>query len=389
MPAMHQLAVRLRFPLLAFRKVWLGLAFACGWLGFGIITPIAGRGAESHRFLYVATPGIREYLEYGGHGILVFDIDHGHRFVKRIASAGLNDKGQPMNVKGICASASTGRLYVSTLKTLMCFDLVSERLLWEKAYAGGCDRMSITPDGQAIYLPSLESDHWHVVDARTGEVLAKIVPQSGAHNTIVGPDGKEAYLAGLKSPLLTIADAASHRAVRTVGPFSAAIRPFTVNGDQTLVFVNVNELLGFEVGDLKSGRMLHRVEIEGFQKGPVKRHGCPSHGIGLTPDGKELWVTDAANTRLHIYDATVMPPKAVTNIVVRDQPGWISFAIDGRYAYPSTGDVIDVATHKIVAGLTDEKGAAVQSEKLLEIDFEGSRPTRAGNQFGISRPGHQ
>jgi len=135
--------------------------------------------------------------------------------------------------------------------------------------------------------------------------------------------------------------------------------------------------------------MLHRVEIEGFQKGPVKRHGCPSHGIGLTPDGKELWVTDAANTRLHIYDATVMPPKAVTNIVVRDQPGWISFAIDGRYAYPSTGDVIDVATHKIVAGLTDEKGAAVQSEKLLEIDFEGSRPTRAGNQFGISRPGHQ
>jgi len=55
--------------------------------------------------------------------------------------------------------------------------------------------------------------------------------------------------------------------------------------------VNVNELLGFEVGDLKTGKMLHRVEIAGFEKGPVKRHGCPSHGIGLTPDEKELWVT--------------------------------------------------------------------------------------------------
>jgi len=33
------------------------------------------------RFLYVAAPGIRDYLEFGGHGVLVFDIDHGHRFV--------------------------------------------------------------------------------------------------------------------------------------------------------------------------------------------------------------------------------------------------------------------------------------------------------------------
>ncbi len=61
--------------------------------------------------------------------------------------------------------------------------------------------------------------------------------------------------------------------------------------------MNVNELLGFEVGDLASGRKLHRVEVKGFKKGPTKRHGCPSHGIGLTPDEKELWLTDAFNSR--------------------------------------------------------------------------------------------
>src|SRR5690606_14711971 len=27
------------------------------------------------RYLYVAAPGVRDYLEYGGHGLLVFDID--------------------------------------------------------------------------------------------------------------------------------------------------------------------------------------------------------------------------------------------------------------------------------------------------------------------------
>jgi hypothetical protein len=342
---------------------------------------------KAGRFLYAATPGIRNYLEYGGHGVVVFDIDHRHQFVKRIPSAGLDAKGQPLNVKGICASARTGRLYVSTLETLMCFDLVTEKLLWEKRYEGGCDRMSISPDSRVIYLPSLEKAHWHVVDAMSGEVLSKIVPESGAHNTVFGPDGKEVYLAGLKSPLLTIAETATHKAVRTAGPFSAPVRPFTVNGDQTLCFVNVNELLGFEVGDLKSGRMLHRVEVAGFKKGPVKRHGCPSHGIGLTPDGRELWLTDAANNRLHIFDATALPPKQSASIVVRDQPGWITFGLDGRYAYPSTGDVIEVATRKIVAGLKDEKGADLQSEKMIEIDFADGRPIRAGDQFGISLPG--
>ena len=66
--------------------------------------------------------------------------------------------------------------------------------------------------------------------AEDGEVIARITPKSGSHNTIVGPDGKEAYLAGLNSPSLTIADTRTHEIVGTVGPFSASIRPFTVNG---------------------------------------------------------------------------------------------------------------------------------------------------------------
>src|SRR5687768_4217263 len=323
---------------------------------------------KPRRLLYVATPGIRDYLEYGGHGVLVFDIDNGHAFVRRIPTGGVNPQtGKPMNVKGVCASAATKRLYVSTIKSLMCLDLTNDKLLWERAYDGGCDRMSITPDGKFIYMPSLEGPHWHALDAGNGDVVQTIVPNSGAHNTVVGLDGRFAYLAGLKSPLLRVADARSHKVVREVGPFGHVVRPFTVNGAGTLAFVNVNELLGFEVGDLVSGKALHRVEVEGFKKGPVKRHGCPSHGVGLTPDESELWLTDAHNQRLHIYDATTMPPRYLQNIEVRDQPGWITFTLDGKYAYPSTGEVIDVKTKKIVATLTDENGRAVQSEKMVEV----------------------
>ena len=134
----------------------------------------------------MATPGIRDYLEYGGHGLLVFDIDDGHKLIKRIPTAGLNPDGKPDNVKGVCASAATGRIYVGTTKTLTCLDLVTEKILWERPYEGGCDRMAIAPDGRTIYLPSFEKDHWNVVEAMDGSVLARITPKSGSHNTVYG-----------------------------------------------------------------------------------------------------------------------------------------------------------------------------------------------------------
>jgi hypothetical protein len=104
----------------------------------------------------------------------------------------------------------------------------------------------------------------------------------------------------LKSRLLTVADTATHQAAMTVGPFSDVIRPFTINGNSSLVFVNLNNLLGFEIGDLRTGKKLHRVEVQGYKTGPVKRHGCPSHGIALSLDEKEIWLADGFNSAIHI-----------------------------------------------------------------------------------------
>ena len=305
-----------------------------------------GRGTResppARRLLYVAEPGIRDYLEYGGHGLLVFDIDHGHKFVKRIPTAGLDAKGKPLNVKGVCANAATKKIYISTTQQLMCLDLVTEKLLWEKKFDRGCDRMSMTPDGKLIFLPSFEGPLWYVVRADDGEELARITPDSGAHNTVAGLDGKEAYLAGLKSPLLTVADTTlapggphgrplqrEHPAIHGQRPADALLREC----QRAARLRNRRPGVGEEAAPGRGDRA--------SRKGPTKRHGCPSHGIGLTPDEKELWLTDSFNTRLHIFDATVMPPAQVASIVVRDEPGWVTFSIDGQYAYPSTGDVID------------------------------------------------
>jgi DNA-binding beta-propeller fold protein YncE len=346
---------------------------------------VADPSRASAHWLYVAVPGVRNYTEHGGVGVLVFDIANGHRFVRRIATVDTPAGGAPENVKGVAISRQLGLLYVTLNRRMIAIDLSTERVVWNREYEGGCDRMAVSPDGQTIYLPSLEGPHWHVVNARTGDVVAKIETNSRAHNTIYGADGREVYLAGTGSPILFVADTGTHTVAKRVGPFSDVIRPFTVNAQQTLCFVNVNGLLGFEVGDLKSGKMLHRVEVRGYQQGPVKRHSCPSHGVALTPDESELWVVDAANSSAHIFDATVMPPRQLSSIRLRDQPGWITFSIDGRYAYPSTGEVIDTKTRRVAATLADELGRAVQSEKMVEAMYEGGQLVRVGDQFGIGR----
>jgi DNA-binding beta-propeller fold protein YncE len=347
-------------------------------LGFSWQAP-----AKENHFVYAASPGIRNYVDYGGIGIVVFDIDNGYKFARRIPTWEYPAGKEPENVKGIAANGKTGIVYVSTLTRIGAFDAVTGKKIWDKAFEGGCDRMALSPDGKILYAPSFEGPHWNVIDAATGDVIAKVEPNSGAHNTIYAPDGTKAFLAGLRSPLLSVADASTHKVVQTVGPFSDFIRPFTINGSSTLVFVNVNKLLGFEVGDLRTGKKLYRVEVQGYKMGPVKRHGCPSHGIAMSPDEREIWVSDGANSAIHVFDATVMPPKQSTTIKVRDQPGWITFSIDGRHVYSSSGEVIDAKTKHIVATLEDEAGRHFGSEKLLEVFIDNNKVVRAGEQFGI------
>lgn len=369
------------------KKIFFRLLFlliALTHAGIAQQTRKAAMPAGNKRYLYVATPGIRDYLGYGGHGLLVFDMDNNHRFVKRIATRGLHPNGKPSNVKGIAVSLPLNSIYVSTLEGLQRIDLTTEKVVWEKAFEGGCDRMAISPDGRTMYLPSLEKGFWNVVNCETGDVIKKINVHKRAHNTIYGSSGNAVYLADIASPWLHIADPKTHELVAKVGVFDNYVRPFTVNAAETLTYVTVDSLLGFEVGDIQKGIKIAHIQVEGWERGPARRHGNPSHGIGLTPDETEIWLCDGHNMRMHVFSAKP-PYQQLTTIPVQDMPGWVTFSLDGRYAYPSSGEVIDVKTRKIILTLTDEFHNNVSSEKMVEVQFMGNKPVRAGDQFGVGR----
>ena len=87
----------------------------------------------------------------------------GHRFVRRIPTMTVPAGQEPENVKGIAASAKTGRSTSAPSSACSRFDLRDRRSsLWNRTYEGGCDRLALSPDGRVLYVPSLEGPHWHV-----------------------------------------------------------------------------------------------------------------------------------------------------------------------------------------------------------------------------------
>jgi DNA-binding beta-propeller fold protein YncE len=267
---------------------------------------------------------------------------------------------------------------------MIAIDLLTDAVVWSVTSPGRCcDRMALSPDGSFMYVPAVGEARWYVMDTEEGFVFRTIDKERSPHNTIISDDGRFGYLASQgQGRIIGVVDTRTHEIVRNIGPFGESTRPFTINGKQTLIFVNVNDLLGFEVGDIATGEVLHRVEVDGFAAGRSPIHGIPSHGIAMTADETEIWVADNANYYVHIFDATVMPPVQTASVELRGEPGWINFGIDGRLAYPSTGDVIDIRSREIVGTLQDEMGRDVYSEKIVQIDFENGRPVRASDQFG-------
>ena len=123
-----------------------------------------------------------------------------------------------------------------------------------------------------------------------------------AHNLAITADGKLGVMGSMSSPKagkagVAVIDVPNRKVLRYM-TFSEMVRPLTINHDASLVYVNVNDLIGFEIGDVQTGKMLKRVELPGDA---WKGKGY-SHGIGMTPDESEIWVADPFNNAWQIWD---------------------------------------------------------------------------------------
>ena len=129
-------------------------------------------------------------------------------------------------------------------------------------------------------------------------------------------------------------------------------------------YVCLGDHVGFDVVNLETGKVPHRV-FAGDEPIPHR-----THGAALTPDEKELWISDQQGRKLFIFDATRMPPEPKGHVELsQGGHGWVCFSLDGQYAWSHTPDVFDARTKKLVATLKDENGNPCERLEVHRSSF--------------------
>jgi len=389
--------------------------------------------AAEQSFLYVArAPRDRDGFRTLAPSIEVFDIDNGHALVKVIPLDAPDGTTPVANIRGITASAATHTLYVShygSYKDLrpgrplsgyvLALDMETDRVLWNRAYPSSVDRGAVTPDGSKLFMPSGElatTPFFYTIDGASGEELPeqRITVARYTHNTVVTLDGSRVFMSAFGGwgnhnfePFIHVADTRTGAVLAKIGPFAAHIRPITINGAASLVFANVNNLIGFQVGDVASGEVLYTARAPVDEDAKPGHKADVSHGISLTADETEVWVVDQMSSGVHVFDVRGLPESppvwkqyidthdgreqdaegkylyGETGIV--GQPGWIMSSIDGEYLYPETGEIIDVAAKQVIGNLIGANGAYVHSRFALEVEVRDGAVVRVGDQQGVGR----
>jgi DNA-binding beta-propeller fold protein YncE len=384
---------RRRWPLLLLLLLLLLAIVVRGTLLLLVGTPVQQQAAIQpaiQHYLYVLSEDGKMY---------VYDMDHGHALVKTI--------GLPSPVpfiRGVGAVPASHSLYisygsVSSHGQLMKLDLLTNQVIYIRTMPKGIDSFDITPDGKTIYMPDGDGQSdgvWRVVDAATGDVLG-LIDTGGhdSHNTIVSLSGSHAYMGPRLSNYLVMADTSTNQIIRQIGPVQNGVRPFTINSKETLAFIETSGFIGFDVADINSGKILYTVPVPGYTYDPHSGF-APSHGISLSPDEKELYISDWPHSLVHVFDVAGLPsatPRLIAsikvhNMVGNDTPcvqtncmkeGWVLHSRNGRFVYiGDAGDVIDTATRQSIAFLPP----LANTRKFIEIDWRNGLPITTTTRYG-------
>ena len=342
------------------------------------ILALNSSSAIVQRYLYLSIPDGAQEKDPVDPGVYVFDIDNNHEFVKFIPMPSFEN-----GLRGFAPSlVNHAAYYTDTSGLIGCLDLETEEIVWERTHEYGWDRACITRDGSTIYAPY---GWWYlpanggfaVIDAKNGDILEKHITGRSPHNSLITQDGQYMLIGGYNMLNMYKADDLTEiwkfTAVGEIGVF-----PFTVDSASKYAYVCHRRHVGFDILDLEVGLKIQNID---YGDPPAERR---THGIALTPDETEVWISDQAANQLVVYDNTTMPPTFDQEIkLTRGGHGWVTFSIDGRYAWTHTPDIIDRKSRRIVGTLKTKEGVPIGTSKFFEAHFEDGKLIRIADQFGL------
>jgi YVTN family beta-propeller protein len=141
------------------------------------------------------------------------------------------------------------------------------------------------------------------------------------------------YLAPMGSPKkVTIVDVAKHEVIGHI-PFTNVVRPIALTDDESLLFAEVDGLVGIEVADIAARKMIHRVPAQ--LSAADEKKSSRSHGLAVHPNQKEVWACDVNHKQVHVFDISAGKPKQTATIPLDNDPYWLTFTPDGKTCYVS------------------------------------------------------
>jgi YVTN family beta-propeller protein len=220
------------------------------------------------------------------------------------------------------------------------------------------NNVAISKDGRRVYVAiSAAPGTVDVIDTTSLEKVKSIPVKGAVHNTFVTPDGRHVVAGSIAGKVLTVIDTQTEEPVWSLG-FNNGVRPIAFeknpDGSTKRMFVQISELHGFAVVDFAAHKELTRVvlpDVPGVAKNTEGVQGSPSHGIGITPDGKTLWATSKWYGYVFAYS---MPDlKLLASVPVGEDPDWLTFTPDSKSVYVACAGsnfvtVVDVKSAKVV-----------------------------------------
>jgi DNA-binding beta-propeller fold protein YncE/lysophospholipase L1-like esterase len=284
-----------------------------------------------------------------------------------------------MNPHGISATddGKTVHIAIENFKSktgeLIWIDTATFKITHRIAVGPRPNENECTPDGKWIYVPCADGNYW-VIDGQQKKVVTKINTGGRPHNTTRSPDGKIMYLSPMGAPKeVTICDTTQNHKVIGIIPFQNSVRPPSISPDGKHFFQNIDNLIGFQVADIAKRKVIATVNHIFPDELKKKRSRC--HGLGVRPDGKEVWSCNVEHHLVHVHELESNQYKQTHAIKMPGRIYWVCFSPDSKYCFASLRSskqvaVIDCKTKKIVKLL--EAGREPKRSQVITVNPSNS-----------------
>jgi YVTN family beta-propeller protein len=277
----------------------------------------------------------------------------------------------PEAAHGIAFAPGGSRVYVSNEAdgTLDVFDRRSGERIRQVPLSNRPNNIAVARDGRIVVGIARGSGALDIVDPATLTVR-KSIPVNGAlHNVYVTPDSRHVVTGSIRNKMLTVIDL-DKESVAWELALDKGVRPMAIepnpDGSTRRLFLQVSDLNGFVVVDFAKRAEVARITLPPTAaefETDAGRATAPSHGIGVAPDGKTLWVTSIPNNAVFVYslaDLKLIGEVALPALKlpgrgpIASVPNWVTFTPDSRTIYISNAAIksvtaIDTASSTVKA----------------------------------------